>query len=55
MQKSGSAADGDALNKMAEYFYSPEARRDLFEIWEYIALDDLDAADRVEQEIQQAF
>ncbi len=39
---------------MAEYFYSSEARRDLLEIWEYIALDDVDAADRVEREIQQA-
>lgn len=39
---------------MAEYFYSAEARRDLFEIWEFIALDDLDIADRIEKEIQQA-
>ncbi len=39
---------------MADYFYSPEARLDLFAIWEYIARDNLDAADRVEQEIQRA-
>jgi plasmid stabilization system protein ParE len=39
---------------MADYLYSPEARFDLLEIWEYIATDDLDAADRVELEIEQA-
>lgn len=39
---------------MAEAFYSPEARDDLLEIWEYIARDNLDAADRVEREIQEA-
>ena len=39
---------------MAEYFYSPEARLDLLEIWEHIARDDLDAADRVEREIAEA-
>jgi plasmid stabilization system protein ParE len=39
---------------MADYFYSREARLDLLEIWEYIARDNLDEADRVEQEIQQA-
>jgi len=38
---------------MAEFFYSPEARLDLLEIWEFIARDNLDAADRVEQEIKQ--
>jgi plasmid stabilization system protein ParE len=38
---------------MADYFYSPQARLDLLEIWEYIAADDLDAADRIEQEIQE--
>ena len=35
---------------MAEQFYSPEARLDLLEIWEFIARDNLDAADRVEQD-----
>jgi plasmid stabilization system protein ParE len=39
---------------MADHFYSPEARLDLLEIWEHIVADDVDAADRVEQEIQQA-
>jgi plasmid stabilization system protein ParE len=39
---------------MAEFFYSPEARHDLLEIWEYIARDDLDAADRLEREIEAA-
>ena len=39
---------------MADHFYSPEARLDLLEIWEYIARDDLDAADQVEQEIRLA-
>lgn len=37
---------------MAEFFYSPEARLDLLEIWEFIARDDIDAADRVEKEIE---
>jgi len=27
---------------MADHFYSPEARRDLLEIWEYIATDNVD-------------
>jgi len=39
---------------MADYFYSPEARRDLLEIWEFIGRDNLEAADRVEQAVQQA-
>lgn len=39
---------------MAEYFYSLEARRDLLEIWEFIAREDLDAADRVERKIEEA-
>ncbi len=39
---------------MADFYYSPEARDDLLAIWEYIAQDDLDVADWVEQEIQQA-
>lgn len=39
---------------MADYFYSPEGRLDLLEIWEYIARDNIDIADRVEREIQQA-
>ena len=39
---------------MADCFFSPEARIDLLEIWDYIAKDNLDAADRVEQEILEA-
>ena len=39
---------------MADHFYSPEARLDLLEIWEFIAQDNVDAADRVQQEVQQA-
>jgi len=37
---------------MADFVYSPEARLDLLEIWEHIATDNLDAADRVEHEIE---
>src|SRR5436190_16911324 len=51
MPKSGSVAEGGALDRMADYFFSPEARLDLLEIWEYIAADNLDRADRVEGEI----
>jgi len=39
---------------MGDRFYSPEARLDLLEIWEHIAQDNLDATDRVEQEIERA-
>jgi plasmid stabilization system protein ParE len=39
---------------MADHFYSPEARLDLLDIWEHIADDDVDTADRVEREIEQA-
>ena len=39
---------------MRKAVYSPEARLDLLEIWEYIARDNLDAADRVEEQIKQA-
>lgn len=54
MPKSGSAVGGDAPGRMADHCYSPEARLDLLEIWEYIAQDNLDAADRIEREIEQA-
>jgi plasmid stabilization system protein ParE len=54
MPKFGSAVRNDAPGKMGDYVYSPEARLDLLEIWEHIAADDVDAADRVEQEIQRA-
>lgn len=36
---------------MKGYGFHPEALRDLDEIWDYIALDNLDAADRVIAEI----
>lgn len=39
---------------MADHYYSPEARLDLLEIWEFIAQDNVDAADRVQLEVQQA-
>ena len=39
---------------MADHFFSPEARLDLLEIWEYIARDNLTAPDRVVQEISEA-
>ena len=54
MPKFGRAAGDDAPSQMADYFYSPEARLDLLEIWEFIARDNLDAADRVEEELQKA-
>ena len=54
MPKSRSVANDDAPGKMADHFYSPAARLDLLAIWEHIAQDNLDAADRVEQEIEQA-
>jgi len=39
---------------MAEFVLHPDAYTDLDEIWEYIALDNLDAADRVSEEIYAA-
>lgn len=45
MPKSASAAGNGAPREMADFFYSPEAREDLLEIWEFIAQDDLEAAD----------
>ena len=44
MRKFGRAAGDDAPGKMADYL----------EIWEFIARDNLDAADRVESEIERA-
>jgi toxin ParE1/3/4 len=38
---------------VAQVFNSPEADEDLAEIWLYIALDNVDAADRVLDSIQQ--
>jgi plasmid stabilization system protein ParE len=54
MPKSVNAVGIGALGEMAEFFYSPEARQDLLHIWEYIAQDDLDSADRVEREVEEA-
>lgn len=39
---------------MSGYVLHPEAYADLDDIWEYIAADSLDAADRVRQEIHEA-
>jgi plasmid stabilization system protein ParE len=39
---------------MSSYQFTPQAVDDLFEIWSYIASDDLDAADRVEEAIHVA-
>ena len=36
---------------MSEYALHPEAYRDIDEIWDYLAADNLDAADRVRDEI----
>jgi toxin ParE1/3/4 len=39
---------------MSEFVLHPDAVKDLEEIWEYIAADNLDAADRVCEEIYDA-
>jgi antitoxin ParD1/3/4 len=39
---------------MSEFVLHPDAVKDLEEIWEYIAADSLDAADRVREEIYDA-
>jgi plasmid stabilization system protein ParE len=39
---------------MTQYAFHPDARDDLDEIWDYIAADDPDAADRVITEILDA-
>lgn len=39
---------------MSGYILHPEAYTDLDELWEFIAQDNLDAADRVREEIYQA-
>jgi plasmid stabilization system protein ParE len=36
---------------MSSYQFTPQAVEDLFEIWSYIAADDMDAANRVEEAI----
>jgi plasmid stabilization system protein ParE len=39
---------------MSSYQFTPQAVEDLFEIWSYIAGDDLDAANRVEEAVYAA-
>jgi plasmid stabilization system protein ParE len=39
---------------MSSYRFTPQAIDDLFEIWSYIATDDVDAADHVEEAIHVA-
>ena len=39
---------------MSRYEFTPQAVNDLLEIWSYIASDDLDAANRVEEAIYAA-
>jgi antitoxin ParD1/3/4 len=36
---------------MSEFTLAPAARQDLLDIWDYIAVDSLDAADRVRDEL----
>src|SRR5437870_1099570 len=39
---------------MNGFILSPEAREDLLDIWEYVARDSIDAADRLRDEIYEA-
>lgn len=39
---------------MSKYQFTPQAVDDLFEIWSYIAEDNLDAANRVEEAVYSA-
>jgi plasmid stabilization system protein ParE len=39
---------------MSGFVFHPEAYKDIEEIWEYIAADNLEAADRVVEEINEA-
>jgi plasmid stabilization system protein ParE len=40
---------------MSNYVLTPEADQDLADIWEYIAQDDIDAADRWDVRLRDAF
>ena len=40
---------------MSKYVLSPEADQDLDDIWEYIAQDDIEAADRWDAKLREAF
>ena len=39
---------------MKDFVLTPRAELDLVEIWEYVAQDDMDAADRVLDELEEA-
>jgi plasmid stabilization system protein ParE len=39
---------------MSEFVLTPEAEEDLFQIWRYIAADDPDSANLVEQAVYEA-
>jgi len=39
---------------MSDLVFSPQARQDLIEIWDFIAQDDIDAADRVCDDIEKS-
>lgn len=39
---------------MNQYQFTPEATNDLFELWSYIAADNVEAADRVEEAVYAA-
>ena len=39
---------------MSEYQFTPEALDDLFQLWSYIAADNIDAANRVEEAVHAA-
>jgi len=40
---------------MSQYVLTPQADQDLIDIWEYIAQDDIDAADRWDANLREAF
>ena len=40
---------------MSQYSLSPEAAQDLYEIWQFIATDNEDAANRIEWELYETF
>jgi plasmid stabilization system protein ParE len=54
MRNFESAAASAAQCRMADYLYTAAARADLNIIWQHIAEDNVDVADRVEREIQVA-
>ncbi len=40
---------------MSQYVLTPQADQDLVDIWEYIAQDDIEAADRWDANLREAF